>query len=559
MVTDIYYRPNQRLLDLRNEARFNTMAPAHDMSDQKVTDHSTTNDKLQPISRAAQDNDHNHDNSIHPPPSQSKPPTTTLQTIHISISIILLFLDYFTAQYDKFILSYFQTSFSESLNLSSPQYGVLSGYATGIVYALLALPIAFLADYFPSARVWTLCIASTWWSLCVIFQSLCHQFWQVLLARIGMGIGQSAVEALSISLISDMVQWRNVLVGTSVFYVGVYIGEAVSGQIAVAFPDDENGWRVALRAIGITGIVLAVLLRLVIRDPTRQDSIVRSAKMFGGDAAPAHRADKVRAARNELRETVVYIAQMRSFWLSVLSASFRQLAGNVFGSYMPSYLANTYPAHPELLSRYGIIVGVVGTVSVLSGGILTSLLWHKTKLTPLYLTGVGGMASSLFVLLMILSRDLAHGNQNRGVAILYAMMSLAYLTAESWLGALFGLVALLLPPRYKTFGLAIWSTIQVLIYSSGPEIIGLALRNTDVASSTYTKDTQVALAVIIPVGYWIAGIGFLAAVPLLRQDLVANISSDKLGRARRRWAVAFAIALVLMVIALFVVSLVYAA
>lgn len=87
------------------------------------------------------------------PDPQPQPPATTFQRVHVSISVIVLVLNYFAAQYDKFILSYFQTSFSESLNLSPPEYGVLSGYATGIVYALLALPIAYLADYFPSARV----------------------------------------------------------------------------------------------------------------------------------------------------------------------------------------------------------------------------------------------------------------------------------------------------------------------------------------------------------------------------------------------------------------------
>lgn len=499
--------------------------------------------------------DHEHENS--PSSPHSKPEATTIQKIHIAVSIVLLFLNYFTAQYDKFILSYFQDSFSQSLNLSSPEYGVLSGYATGIFYALLALPIAFLADYFPSARVWTLAIASTWWSLCVVFQSLCHNFWQVLLARIGMGVGQSCVEALSISLISDMIQWRNVFLGSSAFYVGVYIGEAVSGQIAIAFPDNEDGWRIALRAIGITGIVLAFLVRLVVRDPERQDSIVESAKKFEVGTVPARQPNKLSAARSELRDTVSYVLRMHSFWLLVLSAAFRQLAGNVFGYYMPSYLANTYPEKPELLSRYGIIVGAVGSVTVLAGGALTSMLWHRTKLTPLYLTGIGGMVSSLFVLLMIFSRDIAGGDQDRGTKILYSMMSLAYLTAESWLGALFGLVALLLPPRYKTFGLAIWSTVQVLVYSAGPEIIGLALRNTDVASPAYTKDTQVALVVIIPIGYWVAGIGFLCSVPLLRKDLY-QIPRHSVGRRKKIGVSIFGVLLVSMVVALFVASIVIA-
>lgn len=476
--------------------------------------------------------------------------------IHVAICIVLLFLNYFTAQYDKFILSYFQIQVSTQLNLSPSAYATLSGYATSIVYALLALPIAYLSDYLPNARVWTLSIASIWWSLSVIFQSLANNFWQILLARISMGIGQSAVESLSISLISDFVPWRDVFLGTSAFYVGVYIGEAVSGQIAVAFPDREDGWRVALRAIGIVGLVLGVLISVVIRDHGRQESVVRSAEKFEVATPAGH---KLKFAKAVLRGTASYLLRTHSFWLIVLSASFRQLSGNVFGYYMPSYLASTFDQHPELLSRYGIIVGAVGSVTVLAGGLLTSVLWHRTKTTPLYLTGIGGMISSLFVLLMIFSRDIANGNQNKGIKILYGTMSLAYLTAESWLGAVNGLIALLLPPRYKTFGLAIWATIQVLIYSSGPQIIGLALRNTDASSPTYTKDTQVALAVIIPIGYWIAGVGFLLAVPLLKRDFKDDIAAISTSKSRRMSALSFAVVLAALVLALFIASIYYAA
>lgn len=133
-------------------------------------------------------------------------------TWRIVISLILLFLNYFLAQYDKFILSYFQKEVVTTLNLSSSGYGILSGYATGIVYALLALPTAYIADY-TGARVWVLTISAIWWSICAVFQGLSHNFWQILLARIGMGLGQAPVEAISVSLISDLMGKEYVFIG----------------------------------------------------------------------------------------------------------------------------------------------------------------------------------------------------------------------------------------------------------------------------------------------------------------------------------------------------------
>ena len=133
-------------------------------------------------------------------------------TWRLIISLILLFLNYFLAQYDKFVLSYFQADVISSLKLSEASYGILSGYATGIVYAFLALPTAYVAD-FTDARVWVLTISALWWSLCAVFQGLSHNFWQILLARIGMGIGQAPVEALSVSLISDFMGKEYVFFG----------------------------------------------------------------------------------------------------------------------------------------------------------------------------------------------------------------------------------------------------------------------------------------------------------------------------------------------------------
>ena len=128
----------------------------------------------------------------------------TFTTARTYLTIFLLLLNYFISQYDKFVLSYFQVEVIEALNLTSTQYGLLSGYATGIVSALTAILISFVADY-SRARLWTLTIAALWWNTMVLLQGYTHNFWQIFLARLAMSIGQSPVEALSVSLISDLV------------------------------------------------------------------------------------------------------------------------------------------------------------------------------------------------------------------------------------------------------------------------------------------------------------------------------------------------------------------
>lgn len=120
--------------------------------------------------------------SITPDPPR-RPLFAFFHHFYTMLKIILLFLDYFLARYDKSILS--------SLSLASTQYATLSAYSTGIVYAVLAIPIAYIADW-TTARAKILSGLALWWSSCVLFQGLFHNFWQILLARIGMGIGRQA-------------------------------------------------------------------------------------------------------------------------------------------------------------------------------------------------------------------------------------------------------------------------------------------------------------------------------------------------------------------------------
>ena len=539
------------------------------------------------------------------------PQSSILTRTHALLSIFLLFLNYFIAQFDKFLYSYFQPQLLADLSLSPAQYGILNGYATGIAYALLALPIAFLSDY-SLARVWILTISSAWWSLCFVLQSLATNFVQILLGRIGMGLGQAAVEALSVSLISDLVGARRewVWIAEGALYVGVYVGEAVNAQISTAFKRNGLSWRIALRGVGIAGLVIALAIRIVIREPRRRASLLQhgnhvdrenddagtspsnrplSGTEKRGIASPVSPSSQdiyatepqfipasgklggFALAKSQLRTSLHHGISMHSFALLTLAASARQLSGNVFGYYMPSYLSSLYPSFPNLLSNYGIIVGVVGSFAVLLGGILSA--WAVVPRRgregwvtfPLYLTGIGGMVSSFFVLLMIYSNQIRGGDEDSGSKVLYATMTLAYLTAELWLGAFAALLVLLFPPRLKTFLLAIYQAVIILVYSSGPEIVGLALQNVDPGSPEYIERTKVVLAVMIPVGYWIAGVLFLLAVAQVRKDVKEMHVSDwgvelRVNSSSRKAAFAGCLTLLAaIVVVLFALSIVYGA
>ena len=332
----------------------------------------------------------------------------------------------------------------------------------------------------------------------------------------------------------------------------------MSGQIAVAFNNTGTPWNEALKAIGIVGIVLGVITRVLLREPDRRISL---SPALGDedpsiyDAVPRTKS-KLAHAKSQIKASIFHVILMRSFWLLTLSSGARQFSGNVFGWYMPGYLSSIYPDEPELLSRYGIIVGVVGSVAVILGGVICSVSSVNRATMALGLTAVGGMISAAFVVVMVFSLRLADGVQSKGVKILYGSMSAAYITAELWLGIFASVLALILPPKTKTFCLAIYTSTIILIYSSAPEMIGLSLRNYVVGSDEYITKTREILAILIPVGYWVAGIGFLLAIPRVREDMKGTArSTPGQWRGRKIGFSLFAIVLVALTIALFVVSL----
>ena len=76
------------------------------------------------------------------------------------------------------------------------------------------------------------------------------------------------------SIIADLVPARFVGLAESLLYIGVYIGEAISSRISAVFIEQHKSWRLAFKAIGITGLVVAVVTRVIIREPKNRRKII---------------------------------------------------------------------------------------------------------------------------------------------------------------------------------------------------------------------------------------------------------------------------------------------
>lgn len=115
------------------------------------------------------------------------------------------------------------------------------------------------------------------------------------------------------------------------------MGEAISGQIATAFSKTNTPWNSAMKAIGIVGVVVAVLIRVLLREPARRSSLIQSSTENLIDQHPERLSARLASAKFWFLSTLSYLLRLRSFWLLTLCSGARQLSGNVFGSIPQSF------------------------------------------------------------------------------------------------------------------------------------------------------------------------------------------------------------------------------
>jgi predicted MFS family arabinose efflux permease len=167
---------------------------------------------------------------------------------------------------DRQILVILAEPIKADLDLSDTQLGLLTGLAFAFFYVMLGIPIARYAD--KANRKNIVAVALTVWSGMTALSGLAQNFTQLLLARIGVGVGEAGGSPPAHAIISDYYPPKQRATALSIYsmgvYIGVFLGFLVGGIIGKVF-----GWRVALYALGIPGILYAVLLYYTVKEPPR--------------------------------------------------------------------------------------------------------------------------------------------------------------------------------------------------------------------------------------------------------------------------------------------------
>lgn len=271
---------------------------------------------------------------------------------------------------DRQILAILAPAIRDELLLSDTQIGALSGVAFGIFYATLGIPIARLADRYSRVSIISICLSI--WSLMTAFSGLATNFVQLLIARIGVGIGEAGGSPPSHSLLADYFAPGKRATALGIYALGIPVG-ILFGNLAGGWIGEIFGWRQAFFLVGVPGIILAIILKLTVKEPPRGYS----------EEKPAD------TSTVPFRTVLKTMWGYKSFKYISLGAGTQAFVGYGAIAWMPSFLVRAHDLSiGEVGTALGLIIGFFGGIGTLLSGVIGDKLGAKNvkyyMLVPAY-------------------------------------------------------------------------------------------------------------------------------------------------------------------------------
>ena len=354
----------------------------------------------------------------------------------------LLLIAYTLNFLDRQIVSILKIPIKAELGLSDTQLGLMGGIAFASVYSTLAIPFARYADRTGRARVIVLAVAT--WSLFTALCGLVTSFWQLFLARMGVGVGEAGGVAPSYALIAEHVPPQRRARAMAIFFLGIPVGSAL-GLFFGGWLAQAVDWRAAFIVIGIAGLPVAWLIARFVPN-ARPEPATETAPFF---------------------EVLGELAAKPSFWFLSLGAASGSICGYGFGFWLPSFFSETLGLSLRNIGAYyGSIVLVGGALGIWLGGVASDRLGVAR---PAAYPAVPATA----FLLSVPAYVVAVSTASRGLA--WLLFALAYALSLAWLGpittAIQGLVA---PGRRATASACFLLFVNLIGLGFGTFIFGFA-------------------------------------------------------------------------------------
>ena len=363
--------------------------------------------------------------------------------------LVILTLVYAFNFIDRQIIGILSPFIKADLGLDDAQLGLLKGVYFAILYTVVGIPIAWLADRY--SRVNIIAISLTLWSGFTAASGLAMNYTQLALARIGVGIGEAGGSPPSHSIISDLFPKEKRAGALAVYSLGIPFGVMLAFFASAFFLQGGSAdWRTVMISVGLPGVILALLLKFTVKEPKRTESV------------QTDDAEKL-----SVSASLKTLLKIPTWWGMALGISFGSFGNYAISTWIIDYYVRAFAGLDitQLLIAFGIINGSAYALGVWLGGYIADRWGKQNKKAYALLPAIA---------LIIGVPALYFSLQVNDLWLSVGLMTFLLFTSGSYLGPSFAMAQTLAPINVRAMSTALFFfVLNIIALGGGPTITGI--------------------------------------------------------------------------------------
>ncbi|MEC9259899.1 MAG: MFS transporter [Pseudomonadota bacterium] len=360
--------------------------------------------------------------------------------------LLMLTLVYAFNFIDRQIIGILSPFIKQDLGLDDAQLGYLKGIYFAVLYTVMGIPVAWLADRY--SRVNIVAVSLSLWSGFTALSGLAGSYLQLGVCRIGVGIGEAGGTPPAHSIIADLFAPKERATAMALYALGIPFGIMLA-YLASAFvlSGGQANWRSVMIAVGLPGIVLAIVLKLTVREPVRQQT--------------------EQERQRPMLDSIVELLKTPSWWGMVLGITLSSFANYAVIGWQMDYFVRRFSEVDIvwLLVVFGVINGTLYAIGVWAGGAITDK-WGRSN------PGAYARLPALALCVGVPAFLLAIHSKSLWLAI--AGFTLLQVTSGTYFGPCFAMAQTLSPANCRAMSTALFFFVLNLIaLGGGPTFVGV--------------------------------------------------------------------------------------
>ncbi|MEY4055970.1 MAG: hypothetical protein RL519_1305 [Pseudomonadota bacterium] len=381
---------------------------------------------------------------------------------------------------DRYLLTGLIGPIKAEFDIGDNLIGLLMGPAFVVLYVVMGVPFARLADR--GSRIRIIAAGCMLWSLATAATGLATGPLSLGLARIGVGVGEAAFVAPAYSLLTDYFKPERRGLAFAILGLATYFGQ-IAGQAGGPAIAAVYGWRATFLLVGLPGAALGLIAVLLVREPPRSLA-----------------ADGATHATVPLGQLVGLLIRSPGYVMMALGFGLGTLSGVTFGYWGPELFARSFAMDPVAIkTAFALNFGLAGLCGMLAFGVLSDKLSQRGRVWPVRLSGLALLCATALVLVTIWAPSFR-------IAMLVAIP--CGLLGGGWSVGLYAGLQHMLPASYRASATALFiAFITLLGYFVGPWATGAISQ----ALGDDARSLQLAMSIVVPSGFAAALFALLAA------------------------------------------------